>query len=46
MADIGRCSIEDDFMYGSNVASCHVHIRMRKFNISKIIIDYNIYFYL
>ncbi len=30
MADIGRSSIEDDFMYGSNVASCHVYIRMRK----------------
>lgn len=29
MADIGRSSIEDDFMYGSNVASCHVYIRMR-----------------
>jgi FtsH-binding integral membrane protein len=35
MADIGRSSIEDDFMYGSNVASCHVHIRMRKLNIFK-----------
>jgi len=29
MADIGRSSIEDDFMYGSNVASCHVYIRMQ-----------------
>ncbi len=35
MADIGRSSIEDDFMYGSNVASCHVYIRMRMFNIFK-----------
>ena len=30
MTEVGRHSIEDDFMYGSNVASCHVHIRMRK----------------
>jgi len=29
MADVERCSIENDFMYGSNVASCHVHIRMQ-----------------
>ncbi|CAF1013052.1 unnamed protein product [Adineta steineri] len=29
MADVGRSSIEDDFMYGSNVASCHIHIRMQ-----------------
>ncbi|CAF2434698.1 unnamed protein product [Rotaria sp. Silwood2] len=29
MADIGRSGIEDDFMYGSNVASCHVYIRMQ-----------------
>jgi hypothetical protein len=33
MADVGRSSIENDFMYGSNVASCHVYIRMRMFNI-------------
>lgn len=29
MADAGRSPIEDDFMYGSNVASCHVYIRMQ-----------------
>ncbi|CAM4867399.1 unnamed protein product [Rotaria socialis] len=29
MIDIGHNSIEDDFMYGSNVASCHVYIRMQ-----------------
>lgn len=34
MATVGRHGIEDDFMYGSNVASCHVYIRMRKLEIS------------
>ncbi|UJR27018.1 hypothetical protein I4U23_008323 [Adineta vaga] len=29
MTDIRQSSIEDDFMYGSNVASCHVYIRMQ-----------------
>ncbi|CAF0772989.1 unnamed protein product [Adineta ricciae] len=29
MAEPGRSSIEDDFMYGSSVASCHVYIRMQ-----------------
>ncbi|CAF3019555.1 unnamed protein product [Rotaria sp. Silwood2] len=29
MTDIGRSSIENDFLYGSNVASCHVYIRMQ-----------------
>jgi hypothetical protein len=38
MTDIGRSSIEDDFMYGSNVASCHVYIRMRKLTILLMII--------
>ncbi|CAF1653479.1 unnamed protein product [Adineta ricciae] len=29
MADVRQSSIEEDFMYGSNVASCHVYIRMQ-----------------
>jgi hypothetical protein len=30
-ADFGKQSIVDDFMYGSNVATAHVYIRMGKF---------------
>jgi hypothetical protein len=42
MAATERNSIENDFMYGSNVASCHVYIRMRKLEISCKLLSYMI----